>query len=277
MIEESKADFSTIYDRPDPSGYYATLVPLDYRIPDLARPVVAAVHAAARPGPLLDLCCSYGVNATLLRHRLDFAAMARHLAAAADPAATRRFLDERRRAAPPDVLGLDVSAPAVEWARRTGLLAGGWAENLEEADPSPQLAAGIADVSTISCTGGVGYITATTFDRVLGAVRRPDQLHAVLFVLRVYPVDDIVATFARYGLVTEQVPGTTFRQRRFADRAEAAAAVHDVRRNGLDPTGRESDGWFHADCFVARPPAAVARTPLPVLLAEAVDGPAGNS
>ena len=83
--------------------------------------------------------------------------------------------------------------------------------------------------------------------------------------------------FARHGLVTEQVPGTTFRQRRFADRAEAAAAVHDVRRRGLDPTGKESDGWFHADCFVTRPAAAVARTPLPVLLAETVDGPAGNS
>jgi len=270
MIKESKADFSTIYDRPDPGGYYATLDQLDYCIPDLARPVIAAVHAAARPGPLLDMCCSYGVNATVLRHRLDFAAMARHVAAAPDQATTRRFLDDHRRESPPDVLGLDLSAPAVEWARRTGLLAGAWAENLEEADPSPHLAAGIAEVSTISCTGGVGYITATTFERVLGALRQPDQLHAVLFVLRVYTVDDIAAAFARHGLVTELVSGVTFPQRRFADRAEAAAAVYDVRRRGLDPTGREADGWFHADCFVARPAAEAARVPLPELLAEAL-------
>ena len=266
MIEDSKADFSTIYDRRDPGGYYATLVPLDYRIPDLARPVVAAVHAAARPGPVLDVCCSYGVNATLLRHRLDFAAMARHLAAGPDLAATRTFLDGRRREPQPEVLGLDLSAPAVRWARAAGLLADGWAENLEEAAPSPQLAAGIADVSTICCTGGVGYVTAVTFERVLAAMRRPGELYAVLFVLRVFDVGEIAAVFARHGLVTEQVPGVTFPQRRFADRTEADAALHDLRGRGLDPAGKEAAGWFHADCFVTRPVADAAGTPLQELL-----------
>lgn len=266
MIEDSKADFSTIYDRPDPGGYYATLSPLDYVIPDLARPLVAAVHAGAGPGPLLDVCCSYGVNATLLRHQLDFAAMARHLATGPDPAATQQFLDGSRRDGAPEVLGIDSSEPAVRWAREAGLLADGWAENLEEVDPSPQLAAGIADVATISCTGGVGYVTATTFTRLLSALRRPGEVHAALFVLRVFDVDEIAAVFADHGLVTEQVPDVTFRQRRFADRSEAAAALHDVRRRGLDPDGKEAAGWFHADCFVIRPVATAAHTPLSELL-----------
>lgn len=262
MIEDSKADFSTIYDRPDPGGYYATLDALDYCIPDRARPLVAAVHAAAGPGPVLDVCCSYGVNATLLRHELDFTTMARHVASGPDTAATRAFLDGCRRAQQPDVLGLDLAEPAVQWARDAGLLADGWAENLEEADPSPQLAAGVADVSTICCTGGVGYVTATTFDRLLGALHRPEELHAALFVLRVFDIDEIAEVFARHGLVTERVPGATFPQRRFADGAEAEAAVHDVRVRGLDPAGKEDAGWFHADCFVTRPADEAAHTPL---------------
>ncbi|MDN5859694.1 MAG: hypothetical protein L0H84_13835 [Pseudonocardia sp.] len=272
MIEDDKADFSTIYDRPDPGGYYTTLNRLDYCIPDLARPVVAAVHAGAGPGPVLDVCCSYGVNATLLRHRLDFAAMARHVASGPDLPATRRFLDGCRREQQPDVLGLDVAEPAVRWARATGLLRAGWAENLEDGDPSPRLAAGIADVSTICCTGGVGYVTATTFERVLGALRRPGRLHAVLFVLRVFDIADIADVFARHDLVTEQVPGVTFAQRRFADSAEAAAAVHDVCGRGLDPAGKEAAGWFHTDCFVARPVATTARAPLHELLRDALPG-----
>ncbi len=70
-------------------------------------------------------------------------------------------------------------------------------------------------------------------------------------VLRVFDYAPIAAVLAARGLVTER--RATFPQRRFADAAEQAAAVHDVRARGLDPTGRESAGWFHADCFVSSP------------------------
>ena len=78
------------------------------------------------------------------------------------------------------------------------------------------------------------------------------QVHLVVFVLRVFDYGPIAAVLAERGLVTEKRPGT-FPQRRFADAAEQEAAVHDVRARGLDPTGKEADGWYHAECFVSRP------------------------
>jgi hypothetical protein len=109
----------------------------------------------------------------------------------------------------------------------------------------------VAGVGTIVCTGGVGYIGERTFGRLLDLVDVA-RLRLVVCVLRVFDYGPITELLAGRGLVTER--RGTFPQRRFADAAEQAAAVHDVRARGLDPTGHESDGWFHADCFVSLPP-----------------------
>lgn len=279
LTGERKADFTRIYDRPDPRAYFGTLTALEYQVPQLARPVVEAALAASarggRPRTVLDVCCSYGINAALLRCDVDLDELgARYTdpAVAAVAPADLTAHDElffRRRLRRPDltVLGLDASAPAIGHAVRAGLLADGWAENLETAEPTPALAAGLRDVGLVVCTGGVGYIGHRTFDRLLRAVGDPHDLWLAVFVLRVFGYDEIAATLGRYGLVTERVPGRTFRQRRFADAAEREAAVHDVLARGLDPAGREADGWYHADCYITRPAAAAAALPLADLLA----------
>jgi SAM-dependent methyltransferase len=252
----SKTDFSRIYTRPDPRALAAALRPLEYQVPRHAAPVVVEVLDGR---PVLDVCCSYGVNAAQLRCGVDVAELADRYAdpalAALDTAALveadRAFYAGRLRAPEVRMLGLDASAPAVDYARRTGLLADGWAEDLESGDPSPQLAAGVAEVGTIVCTGGVGYVGERTFGRLLDLVDVA-RLRLVVCVLRVFDYTPIAELLAARGLVTEH--RGTFPQRRFADAAEQAAAVHDVRARGLDPTGRESAGWFHADCFVSLPP-----------------------
>ena len=251
----SKTDFSRIYTRPDPREFAAALRPLEYQVPRHAAPVVAEVLDGR---PVLDVCCSYGVNAAQLRCGVDLTELAGRyddpalaaLDTAALIAADRDFYAGRLRAPQVRVLGLDASAPAVDYALRTGLLADGWAEDLEAAGPSPQLTAGVADVGTIVCTGGVGYVTERTFGRLLDLVD-VTRLRLVVCVLRVFDHAPIAELLAGRGLVTEH--RGVFPQRRFADAAEQAAAVHDVRARGLDPTGRESDGWYHADCFVSRP------------------------
>ena len=283
MREESnggrKADFTRIYDRPDPRAYFGTLTALEYQVPQEARPVVEAVLAASarggRPRTVLDVCCSYGINAALLRCAVDLdelgarytdpglAALAPGEVTASDAA----FFAQRLRWPGLTVLGLDASAPAIDHAVGAGLLADGWAENLETADPSPALVAGLHDVGLVVCTGGVGYIGYRTFERLLRAVGDPHDLWLVVFVLRVFGYDEIAATLGRHGLVTERVPGRTFRQRRFADAAEREAAMHDVVRRGVDPAGKEADGWYHADCYITRPTAAAAALPLTELLA----------
>jgi hypothetical protein len=170
------------------------------------------------------------------------------------------------------VLGFDVSRPAIDYAVGTGLLGAGWAEDLESADPSAELVSGVAETGMVVCTGGVGYVGPRTFERLLRGMDDPQDLWLVVFVLRVFDYSEIAAVLAEFGLVTEQVEGTTFAQRRFADRAERRAAVLDVTRRGLDPAGREADGWYHTDCFVTRPAAAAAARPLSELLAGTAAG-----
>lgn len=257
LTGEQKADFTTIYSQPDPRAYFRTLVPLGYQVPQRALPVVESV-LQRHPGPVLDVCCSYGINATLLRHDVDLAGIGAHAVAARRAGLTPEeviaedtawFAARRRPGLHLPVLGLDASGPAIDYAVATGLLDAGWGEDLEAADPSSSLVEGLAGVSLVLCTGGVGYVGPATFDRIL--THAPDAW-VLAFVLRVFPYDDVATALAGHGLVTEKLPGT-FPQRRFADTAEAEAAVHDVRLLGLDPAGKEADGWFHAEAWLSRP------------------------
>ncbi|MCL2585908.1 MAG: class I SAM-dependent methyltransferase [Streptosporangiales bacterium] len=279
LIGTKKANFTDIYTQPDPRRYYKTLSRLDYQIPERALPAFREVlEASRRDGrnrTMLDVCCSYGINSALLLGPDD-----RQQAASWYVARDRGTLtpdelaeaDRRRhtgRHGGLTILGLDVSAPAISYARRAGLLTWGWAEDLESGDPSPELAAGISDVGLIVSTGGVGYVTRRTFEKILKSVRDPRDLWLTIFVLRVFDYSPIVDLLGEYGLVTEKLD-VTFRQRRFADDDERDAALADVRARGLDPTGKESTGWFHTDCFVTRPAAEAERISAADLLAPAL-------
>lgn len=279
LIGTRKANFDDIYTQPDPRKYYRILSRLDYQIPRRAMPVFKAVlEASRRDGrdrTVLDVCCSYGINsAQLLSSAASRPAECWYASRDAAGLSTAELAEaDRRRYAGRHggltVLGLDSSAPAIGYARRAGLLTWGWAEDLESDEPSAELAAGIADVGLIVSTGGVGYVGRRTFERLLGAVRDPEDLWLAIFVLRVFDYTPIADLLGAYGLVTEKL-GATFRQRRFADDAERQAALHDVRRRGLDPAGEEASGWYQAECFLTRPAAEAARVPASALLDEAL-------
>jgi SAM-dependent methyltransferase len=276
LTAERKADFGSIYTRSDPREYFRVLNGLDYQIPQQALPVFRSVLAASREErgnrTVLDLCCSYGINSALLYSREDpFAVTARY----ADPrlaAITPRELADRDLSRYADsrddvrVVGLDTSASAIRYATNAGLLTAGWTENLESSVPSEALVAGIADVGLIICTGGVGYVGYRTFGRLLASLPSPEDLWLAVFVLRVFDYAPIAALLSAYGLETEKLPGT-FRQRRFVDAAEREACLHDIKLRGLDPSGLEEDGWYHADCFLTRP-AAAARVPAAALVGD---------
>jgi hypothetical protein len=277
--DTTKADFSDIYSRPDPRRYFKVLAGLDYQIPRQALPVMRAVleasHRSGEPRTVLDVCCSYGINSSLLFSDGDPTAVAARYASRELAALSPDELaaaDRQRYAAGREgltVLGLDASAPAIGYATQAGLLAQGWAEDLEGNDPSPELAAGLADVGLVISTGGVGYVGRPTFEHLLTAMRDPRDLWLCIFVLRVFdyaPIEDLLSS---YGLVTEKL-AMTFPQRRFSDTAEREAAIRDVTRRGLDPAGREASGWFHAECFLTRPAAAAAAVPATTLLAHAL-------
>jgi hypothetical protein len=223
---------------------------------------------------VLDLCCSYGVNAALLGCDLSMTDVVRHYR---DPAlvdvppaelavADRAFYAAHRRPRPPRIFGLDVASNAVGYAQRVGLLERGWAENLETGPPSASLTTALAEVEMITATGGVGYITERTFDALLDGLSVQRRPWVATFVLRIFSYERITATLREHGLVTENLSTVTFPQRRFASTHERDSALAAVRALGLDPAGKEDRGQFHASFYLSRPPSDVEAEPLSRLL-----------
>ncbi|UNO43748.1 hypothetical protein KGS77_06755 [Streptomyces sp. MST-110588] len=278
-----KADFAAIYDRPDPRAYFSVLQPLDYQVPHHGQAVFRMLTDALRRLPpdtsrstspqVLDLCCSYGVNAALLNHRLDLGDLYAHytglpgedrLTAHQLADEDKAFYAEQRRPDAVRVVGLDAAPRAVGYARAVGLLDDGFAEDLETGAPTPALRDAVGGTDLITVTGGVGYIGAPTFDRLLDCMSAPPWVAA--FVLRTVSYAPVAAVLERAGLVTEQVPGRTFRQRRFADGGEREGVFTALAGRGLDTEGLEEDGFYHADLYLSRPAADVAAVPLERLL-----------
>ncbi|MFD7462274.1 MULTISPECIES: hypothetical protein [unclassified Streptomyces] len=262
-----KACFDDIYDQADPRAYFTRLAPLGYEIPHHAQPVfrrVAAERAALDDGlpgvpAVLDVCCSYGINAALLNHDVTLAELYEHyLSPAARDLPTsglaawdKEFYAERRRPDALPVYGLDISAPAVRYAREVGLLDAAFTDDLERSDPGPELGRALADVGLVTITGGSSYITERTFARLLDGARRPVWVSA--FVLRTVSYDPVVRALADRGLSTTPDTARTYPQRRFTDEREQGFAVDAVRALGGDPTGREEAGRFHSVRYESRP------------------------
>jgi hypothetical protein len=210
---------------------------------------------------VLDLCCSYGVNAALLNHHLTLNSLydrycSPELAALATDeliTADRAFYGERRQEFPVPVLGIDIAEQAVVYAQKVGLHWAGSSENLETQERSGLLSHLLTQVNLITVTGGIGYITERTFDRVLQHAANTANCWVAAFALRWVNYKRIAKTFAHYGLTTEKLPGRTFRQRRFASDDERHYVLHELAGLGIDPTGKEADGWYHANFYLSYP------------------------
>lgn len=273
-----KADFGAIYDQPDPRAYFQTLEPFDYVIPEhgaelFSRLLRARGTSGAGRSRILDVCCSYGVVATLMKTELDLAAIYAHYREATEQGLTleqlinvdRGLIHEHPGADSPTVIGLDVAPSAVGYALATGALDAGVVENLEVDVPSAELTRLMADVDLITTTGGIGYVSERTIARLLDIA--PESVWVAAFCLRTYDYGPIIETLSAHGLQTERLP-ETFPQRRFTDSEEEQWAVAAVREHGLDPAGKEAEGYYHAQFYLARPAAEVAREPLAQLLPE---------
>ncbi|MGF6427312.1 class I SAM-dependent methyltransferase [Bradyrhizobium sp. Pha-3] len=272
-INQSKAVFDDIYALDDPRAYFSVLGDLDYMIPDVAEPVVRQIMAAkvsetgVKP-TVLDVGCSYGINAAVHRFPLTFGGL-RHRYARREMRAigseTLVRLDRNFYAAWPDVglarfIGLDVSAPAIRYATGVGLLEQGIVADLETEALSADSADLIRSADVIMSTGCIGYVTEKTFSKILDATEKRPWI--ISFVLRMFPFDSLAATFEKRGLVTERLTGATFIQRRFRDAEEFESCLASLVALGVDATGLESEGLFHADLMLSRPEADARAAPL---------------
>ncbi|HRO00515.1 class I SAM-dependent methyltransferase [Nitrobacter sp.] len=265
-INQAKAVFDDIYIQDDPRSYFSTLGDLDYMITDVAEPVIRQILSAkasvteSKP-VVLDVGCSYGINAAVHRFPLTFGGLRHRYARREIKAVSSEELmqlDRNFYASWPDhglarFLGLDVSAPAVRYATRVGLLEQGIVADLESQPLSAEDARIIKPVDVILSTGCIGYVTEKTFGKLLDATERKPWI--ISFVLRMFPYDALEKTFAERGLVTEKLGGVTFIQRRFRDAEEFENSLATLAAAQIDSTGLESEGLFHADLILSRPEA----------------------
>jgi hypothetical protein len=274
-----KANFDSAYDGPDPREYFRRLGGLDYTIPDLAkeifRPLIRRRETEmGRSAKVLDLGCSYGVNAALIRCPISIQRLADRYGtpamASLDPEQVAALDQHYFRAWPSQTdagfIGVDVSDAAVSYAVSVGLLDGGISSNLEKTDPSPEERRLLHGVDVIISTGAVGYITERTFRRVLDCQDDNSKLTVVSFVLRMFPYTPIIAELGRFGLVTEKLEGVTFVQRRFNSQSEFEATIAHLEELGMDTRSKEADGLLHAELFVSRSPEEARRVPLAELI-----------
>src|SRR5690606_11792823 len=139
----------------------------------------------------------------------------------------------------PEVIGLDVAGNAVDYAVEVGLLDRGVVANLEEEEPTPEVAKAIGAADLVTVTGGIGYVTERTFDKLLGCSESDHKPWVAALCLRTVPFEPIAECLAGQGLVTEQLDGVTFPQRRFTDANEREYALRELEAMGIEPDGRE--------------------------------------
>ncbi len=272
-LNASKANFDDIYDQPDPRAYFTVLGALDYVIPDVAEPVIRQILAARRKctateATVLDVGCSYGINAAVHRFPLSFRVLRRryvHPEMAVLSADELARLDRNYYASWPQIsaarfIGLDISGAAVRYAVAAGLLTTGIVANFEHAEPTLQERRALRAVNVILSTGCVGYVTERTFRAILDCTDQPPWI--ISFVLRMFPYADIAAALDRFGLVTEKLAGTTFVQRRFRDVKEFTGCLTTLEKLGIDTQGLEAEGRFQAELFLSRPRTDVQAAPL---------------
>lgn len=255
-----KVSLDHIYSQPDPRAYFSALRELEYRIPQLAKPYFTDLidqYRETRRMPLpqvLDVGCSYGINAALLRCEVSMDDLYRRYTEADDqPRATvlardRELVSGARARA--RFVGLDISQPAVHYAREAGFLDDAVLADLERDELTPLQRETLASTDVMISTGCLGYVTGTTIGKVVAACARPPWM--AHFVLRMFPFDPIAQTLAEAGYHTVRLD-RTFRQRRFASAEEQEQVLDTLASVGVDPSGLETDGWFHAQLYVSRP------------------------
>jgi SAM-dependent methyltransferase len=267
-------EYELIYAEPDPRAYFRVLHSLDYRLPELARPVFREVvrHAAAVRGAspkVLDVGCGFGANAALMRYPVDLDRLAhryRDLDSVDIDADRLMALDRNYFASWPthlsaDILGYDTAATAAAYAEGTGLVSRAIATDLERDDLDAADRDAIADVNCVVSTGCASYAGPRTFAALFGAIGEVLPWVA-MFVLRTETFSELREFFEGRGLVVEKLTGVTFIQRRYHSAAEWTQALLNLETRGVSSSGKEGHGLMHAELFIARPPADAAAWPL---------------
>ncbi len=278
-INHAKARMEHIYDRPDPRAYFQDLKNVGYNIPSAAKPIFQKLIGCLRESAddtvcVLDVGCSYGINAALLKHNLSLDDLYDRWGKHRRESATSEEiiqqdrdyfsgLDEVERI---EVIGLDVAKNAVAFADEAGLLDEGITVDLENASLPRSAADKLAPVNLVTSTGCVGYVTERSFDQLLPAITKGQRPWFANFVLRMFPFGAIEETLSKAGFTTEKLKGHTFVQREFASAEEQEQVLAQLQDRGIDTTGKEAEGYLLAEFFLSRPTEEANQIPIDRLM-----------
>lgn len=275
-----KENFEDTYNRLDPRSYFHTLGALDYAIPERAAPVFLRVFDAFATQrkrdalTVLDIGCSYGINAAVLKYGRRMSELRAHYETFDEgDAGPHDVLSADREAFCPErakrdlsIIGIDRAQFAASYAFWAGLLDDAIPENLEESDPSPHAAKSIAACDVVISTGVVGYVTERTFQRIIDCQPEGEMPWIASFVLRMFDYGPVAKMLETHGYTTEKLHGRTFRQRRFSGEAEQAHVEQVLQARGLDTEGLEANGHYLAEFYLSRPKADAEKAPLSAFL-----------
>ena len=264
-IQGAKYDFTASYNRRWPHAYFRECLALDYMITDRAKPIFERIFANYRRVrnkrnlKIIDVGCSYGVNAALLRTDLDLDDL---YAAYLEPSGSLSRRQEiehraffRNQGLRDDIqfVGVDPSFRAVRYALDLGLLEAGVTADLETCDLTVKERSALADADILISTGCVGYATEATFARVYeaSATSRP---WVVAFAMHPFSYDDIAAALKAFSLETEPLKRFRQRQRRFSTSTERQAILQAMAKLGMDDRLERTSGYIYASCYISAPP-----------------------
>lgn len=264
-----KVSLDHIYTQPDPRAYFTQLSRLDYCVPQQAKPWFVKLIEEYRESEnvdvpkVLDIGCSYGINAALLKYDVSMDALyARYCdsksAQSAPPEGSDALLARDRKLARSHrpvrrtrFTGLDTSGSALAYALEAGFLDDAVHADLEENEPTERQRAQFAGTDLVISTGCIGYVTERTLTRIVRSMgeHRPWMAH---FVLRMFPFDPVEQALAGLGYSTIRVD-EVFKQRRFASEQEQALVLETMKEAGVDAQGLETEGWLYAQLHLSRP------------------------
>ncbi|RWO18987.1 hypothetical protein [Mesorhizobium sp.] len=267
-IQWVKHDFSGAYNRKWPHAYFRAHLALDYILPDQAKPIFERIFADYRRVrnktklKIIDIGCSYGVNAALLRTDLDLDDLYEAYLGSSGSLSRRDEIEHRAffrdRGLRDDIrfVGVDPSFRAVRYARNQGLLEAGIPANLETRDLTVKERCALADADIVISTGCVGYATERTFARVYdaSAASRP---WVVVFAMHPFSYDNIAAALRGYALETRLVDRFRQRQRRFSTITERQAILTAMTELGIEDRLERTTGYVYASCYISAPPGEV--------------------
>ncbi len=255
-----KTNFDSLYVADTPVPYMMGMRAVGYEIPQNALGVLGVLlrhlqGTRQRTLTVLDIGCSYGVIAALLKYRTSLRDLYRHYGRVQD------LSDRRERLLAHDIeyysslepnfdvhiVGLDSSARAVEYGQQTGLLDEGIVADLEDDEHLPQA---IHEVDLVVSTGAIGYVGARSLDRVLAAIPQTANPLLALFVLRAIDYSPFALVLKRHGFET-RVSESSFVQRRICSDDEQRGTMDHVARRGLSVAGYEDRGLLYADCYLS--------------------------